>query len=37
MDKFNFNHSEKYRSDDVIDGSFDEVTPRDSPSRWTKD
>jgi UPF0716 protein FxsA len=37
MDKFNFNHSEKYSSDDVIDGSFDEVTPRDSPSGWTKD
>jgi UPF0716 protein FxsA len=37
MNKFNFNKSEKHHADDVIDGSFNDVTPRDNPSGWTKD
>ena len=37
MNKFNFNKSDKHQTDDVIDGSFNDVTPRDNPSGWTKD
>jgi UPF0716 protein FxsA len=37
VNEFNFNHSEKQRSDDVIDGSFDDITPKNGPSGWTKD
>jgi UPF0716 protein FxsA len=37
MDQFNFNSSRKYRSDDIIDGSFNEIEPKDGPSGWTKD
>jgi UPF0716 protein FxsA len=34
---FNFKPREKYQSDDVIDGSFDEIPPKEGPSGWTKD
>lgn len=37
MNKFNFNKSEKHHAGDVIDGNFNDVTPRDNPSGWTKD